>query len=423
MMTKITRDHSLGERLLAKKSFLMFPIQTPYCYFSSLKENYDQMKGITGGYFKRHNVEFNIKNVQLRSKEYPESATARAYETTTPEALFELALRNDVSTLKIMLEVGVEIDFYHLPDANGNTPLHLACQFGYYEVARIFLKKIENPTKLNSFGETPLHLATKSGNLKLVQYIVENTNTNINSQDFQGNTPLHFALKEGHTSVVQYFLSQGKYLNLKLKNFLGETPLHLAIHSNNLNLISQLTAIDIIYEENNLHQNPLDLAQRVCDPCIVEFLKDVAKYKTVLHYAAKNGKLDILKNSLITSDINLQDNNGNTPLHCAILSNQKEIISFLLQQTTKHISMNFQNSEGNTLLHLAVMNNNLLLAKNMLKKSNLIKLNINGETPMALALKLFGKSSPMYELLHSTLSESGKSHFWQVPFAQSLKFA
>lgn len=75
------------------------------------------------------------------------------------------------------------------------------------------------------------------------------------------------------------------------------------------------------------------------------------KGKTPLHWAAKNGHMDIVEYLIQQQglDADEQDNEGKTPLHYAVLEDHEEIVNFL---TPVHADVNMQDSKGNTPLHL-----------------------------------------------------------------------
>ena len=63
-----------------------------------------------------------------------------------------------------------------------------------------------NNIKLNRFGWTPLHTACFFGQLKLVQYLVQIENADVNETNINGWHSLIFAVYGGHLDVVDYLL-------------------------------------------------------------------------------------------------------------------------------------------------------------------------------------------------------------------------
>ncbi|XP_070776908.1 tonsoku-like protein [Enoplosus armatus] len=88
--------------------------------------------------------------------------------------------------------------------------------------------------KRNEKGETSLHRACIDGNLKQVQYLVEQGHP-VNPRDYCGWTPLHEASNHGHYDVVAVLLERGANINDPGGPLCeGVTPLHDALACGNL---------------------------------------------------------------------------------------------------------------------------------------------------------------------------------------------
>uniref|UniRef100_A0A3B5ATD8 Tonsoku-like protein n=1 Tax=Stegastes partitus TaxID=144197 RepID=A0A3B5ATD8_9TELE len=88
--------------------------------------------------------------------------------------------------------------------------------------------------KRNEKGETSLHRACIDGNLKQVQYLVEQGHP-VNPRDYCGWTPLHEACNHGHYDVVGVLLERGANINDPGGPLCeGVTPLHDALTCGNL---------------------------------------------------------------------------------------------------------------------------------------------------------------------------------------------
>ena len=74
--------------------------------------------------------------------------------------------------------------------------------------------KTTNNINFDSYG-TALINEVRSGNLEIVQYLVEN-GANINAKDDdKGRTALMFASRDGHLEVVKYLVESGANINAK----------------------------------------------------------------------------------------------------------------------------------------------------------------------------------------------------------------
>ncbi|XP_058472275.1 tonsoku-like protein [Solea solea] len=90
--------------------------------------------------------------------------------------------------------------------------------------------------KRNEKGETSLHRACIDGNLKQVQYLVEQGHP-VNPRDYCGWTPLHEACNHGHHDVVAVLLERGANINDPGGPLCdGVTPLHDALACGNFHV-------------------------------------------------------------------------------------------------------------------------------------------------------------------------------------------
>ncbi|XP_047467921.1 tonsoku-like protein [Mugil cephalus] len=90
--------------------------------------------------------------------------------------------------------------------------------------------------KRNEKGETSLHRACIDGNLRQVQYLVEQGHP-VNPRDYCGWTPLHEASNHGHYDIVAVLLEHGANVNDPGGPLCeGVTPLHDSLACGNLNV-------------------------------------------------------------------------------------------------------------------------------------------------------------------------------------------
>jgi ankyrin repeat protein len=152
-----------------------------------------------------------------------------------------------------------------------------------------------------------------------------------------------------------------------IKNIYGQTPLHYAIFRSKSN-----TNVQIIYELLR-YVNP--------NKCLDNM------NSTPLHYAARNCLLPlsvVLQLLNMTSDINAQNDNGETPLHCAIICDNTECSKILLDQPD--INVEIQTTVNMTPLHLAIIHENFTVVEALLNKSaNPNTSTFHSETPLHLA--------------------------------------
>jgi ankyrin repeat protein len=128
-----------------------------------------------------------------------------------------------------------------IQDNDGNTPLHLAIEFGDLELAKMLSK--ESPQDVwriqNSDGLTPLALAAynvfDTYQDSLLSSLLEHIYTNklgkdvLNISDNQESTVLHHLAIYGNVSLIQKALECGA--DLELQNQSGKTPIMSAVRN------------------------------------------------------------------------------------------------------------------------------------------------------------------------------------------------
>ncbi|KAM9842687.1 tonsoku-like protein [Aulostomus maculatus] len=131
--------------------------------------------------------------------------------------------------------------------------------------------------KRNEKGETSLHRACIEGNLKQVQYLVEQGHP-VNPRDYCGWTPLHEACNHGHHDIVALLLERGANINDAGGPLCeGVTPLHDALACGNFSVARLLvergasvtvrtakgeTAVDTLRQWQRMYSRELDQEAR-----------------------------------------------------------------------------------------------------------------------------------------------------------------
>ncbi|KAK3599547.1 hypothetical protein CHS0354_035781 [Potamilus streckersoni] len=211
----------------------------------------------------------------------------------------------------------------------------------------------------------------------------------------RGVAPLHLAAHKGHISITRILLDAGA--NLEVKDIQGEnTPFMFSLDGEN--------------EE---------LALFFIDKGADVFIKNKLN-RTALHFAAFKNLAKVIKVLLDRGvDINIQDIEGDTPLHDAINQRHDTAAALLIQHQSLDMSIcnnkgfntlmfavlkghalavdkllgrnkdltNTSTSEGFTPLHIAAVNNHLNEANFLLVKgrANVNKVDNNKMTPLHLA--------------------------------------
>jgi len=200
-------------------------------------------------------------------------------------------------------------------DKNRQTPLHKAAHWSRNEIVELLLKHNADMQAQDFHGKTPLHLA---GNNKVVMVLIK-AGADLNALDYGGNTPLHDAARAGREDVVQALVQSGAQLDIK--NKAGKTAFDVA-------------------------------GQKVNDPrlkpSIQQYLKKMSVLSKQLHSAARAGDINKIKRSIDAgAPLNTPDNNGDTPLHLVVRSENPEALKYVLQFKEK-LNIHLRNNERKT---------------------------------------------------------------------------
>lgn len=165
---------------------------------------------------------------------------------------------------------------------------------------------------------TPLHLATLVGNEELITRLLNKGASILNTNDF-GTTVLHIAASEGHCSLLRRFLFKDfdrDFRDMQTKER-KETALHRAVITNHIACAQELLEYG----------------------CSVN-LQD-CEGQTPLHWALERGSLDMVK-LLISNgaDISITDNKKQNALHKAAYLGPQFATYLLLKAKDMHADIN-----------------------------------------------------------------------------------
>uniref|UniRef100_A0A1X7SYM1 Uncharacterized protein n=1 Tax=Amphimedon queenslandica TaxID=400682 RepID=A0A1X7SYM1_AMPQE len=117
----------------------------------------------------------------------------------------------DVGIVRTLIEAhGLDPE---LEDQDGITCLHLIKRVYVYQYLKPNIQS--NPTPKDKFGRTPLHYASRSGNIRMVRYLIETFPCTPDDPDNNGYTSVHGACEAGSMQLVQYFLTDLKSHSLE----------------------------------------------------------------------------------------------------------------------------------------------------------------------------------------------------------------
>ncbi|MBN8827342.1 MAG: ankyrin repeat domain-containing protein [Sphingobacteriia bacterium] len=259
----------------------------------------------------------------------------------------------------------------------------------------------------------PLYYAISAKNLQMVKLLVSK-GANVNYKDNEEFSSLHKAISSGDINIINFLLENDA--DATAQSQFGHTPIGLAINKRNSTAVKLLQSKGAdINAPSYFEYTPLELAASRDEEETVKFLlehgADIKKGKA-LFYAIKERKEDMVKMLLDYGvDINARDNEGNTPLHCAIEKDIDKIKLFI----ERGAEVNAKKSLGETPLDIAIKK----------KDSNLVKLlqskgaDINapskqGYTPLEYAATNGYLDKVEFLLEHGADIKKGQPLWWAV---------
>lgn len=224
------------------------------------------------------------------------------------------------------------------------------------------------------------------------QAILSHNAFTANQRDINGMLPIHYAVMNGHASLIQIFFDYhttiGNYSKLLDKD--KYSLLHFACFN------GHSTCVEIICELGENHE------------CLTEMLFETSdKYNSFspIHLACQNSHETCLNflidkyNDKLTTMIELEDSNGNRPLHICAIKNEYDCASLLLESNCQ---INSKNKLGQTPFMLAALHNSFNILELLLsdeshkslndstakvcQKIDLSTLDVNGNSALHLAL-------------------------------------
>jgi ankyrin repeat protein len=271
-----------------------------------------------------------------------------------------LQMRQCINNLK-MLEVGIQMEelaFEETRAKKASIMIEMSSKRLLVTMLNLFME-YEIDLNFQSFSykqdrqssgacNTLLHKAAQWGDERVVQKLLDRK-VNINLQNREGFTPLAIASSLNDDSVTELLLEAGADVN-KCTNK-GTSILHFAVINNNESFVELLLEkywIDLDKQDENGNA--------------------AMHFAVLLQYwnFQKTACTDILSNIKIINflfkakaDINIANNNGESPLHLVAMNatqDHKELLTTLLK--LNGICINQQDNKGNTAAHYAAVNNN-----------------------------------------------------------------
>ncbi|XP_071744891.1 putative ankyrin repeat protein YahD [Lepeophtheirus salmonis] len=111
---------------------------------------------------------------------------------------------------------------------DGQTPLIIALENNFDELASFFIGIGSNLSSVNRHGETSLLIACRKNQVRLVLEMLETNKCPTRSRDIDNNTSFHLAASRGFYDIVRILIVFSNFRIIRERNKMGKTPMELA---------------------------------------------------------------------------------------------------------------------------------------------------------------------------------------------------
>lgn len=188
-----------------------------------------------------------------------------------------------------------------------------------------------------------LHREVSCGNYDTVNYLIDHCNVNIDLLNREGNTPLHVAIYSGNVGMVEILLNHG--VDVYALDTDGNSAFQLAVISGDYSIIDLLSSYSTSEREetNDNGDSGMHIACRMgVSQKILKLLDEEYGYyfnsqnkngQTPLHIAVSNSNIDFVRYIIDTEDgkkaMQIKDICGRIPLDIAKSNKDQDIIKLL----------------------------------------------------------------------------------------------
>ncbi|TCW61989.1 ankyrin repeat domain-containing protein [Treponema sp. J25] len=273
---------------------------------------------------------------------------------TGESPLFFAVKANHPASIQALATAGANLQFR---DRLGNTALHIAVRWNSLEAAQFLIEQRLPINAQNAAGKSALHVACTLGMHQMTDLLIQQ-GADLNIPETEGNTPLMDAIGANNAQGAERLLNAGA--DPQARNNRGDTPLHMAVILENTRIANILLSRGAsIHARNSIGKSALQMAL-------------TGSYKMVP--------------VLLTKDrINSTDDDGNGPLHTAILEGSP--LSVIKQIVELGTRIHTIDARGKTALRLAIDREAWDVASFLIEQgASPFSVAADGESPASVAL-------------------------------------
>ncbi len=261
-------------------------------------------------------------------------------ETAEAVSIQQLIMEGKTAEVQSLFQSDTDID---LADTNGNTALHTAAMVNNAEIVNLLLFRGANSEIKNNDGDTALHLAIKNNGFE-ASLLLAAIGSNIFSRDGDGKTALELALETG-SRFNEALLTEHTG---DLQDVQGRSVVHyLVMYENREGIEYAISSGLPLSVKDNKGISPLLLAYSQKNYVSV----DIAAKLILGNAAPERGTYSFFEDAIKMRNPSLRLDEGQTPIHLAVILGEKYIAEYLLEQGAQP---NAKDSSGATALHEAV---------------------------------------------------------------------